>query len=297
MCLGVHHIDLMHMGIPGAIGAWAVHGPDGWIVIESGPATCWEVLRSGLESLGATPDTIAALLVTHIHLDHAGGAWRFAQLGIPVHVHTKGAAHLIDPSRLERSSRRIFGDRFDTLWGALQPCEHALVHAHEDHDIVRAGGLSFQAINTPGHADHHHAWHLLEGDGEDLFCGDAAAMVVPGTNWITIPMPPPEFRLERWLESLERIEHGPWTRLRLTHGGTQVAITEHIAQLRTSMQMQVDWIADSVSQPPKERIEAYRTWLWEQAEAHGVPESLFEQHVSPGLVSMNLAGVDRWATP
>ena len=74
MTVDVHHIDLMHLGIPGAIGAWVVKGPTGWVVIESGPASCWETLHTGLQALGVTIDQIAALLLTHIHLDHAGGA-------------------------------------------------------------------------------------------------------------------------------------------------------------------------------------------------------------------------------
>ncbi len=294
MTVDVHHIDLMHLGIPGAIGAWVAKGPTGWVVIESGPASCWETLHTGLQALGVTTDQIAALLLTHIHLDHAGGAWKFADQGIPVHVHAKGAPHLIDPSRLERSSRRIFGERFDTLWGSLQPCDQSLVVAHEHQDVVHVGGLRFQAIETPGHADHHHAWHLLDGDGGDLFCGDAAAMVVPGTDWITIPMPPPEFCLRRWMATLDHIEHGPWSRLRLTHGGTRLDLNTHIARLRTSMQHQVDWILKSAAEPFEERAAAYRSMLWAAAEADGVSRALFEQHVTPGLIDMNLAGIDRW---
>ena len=292
----IHAIDLVHMNVPGAIAAWAVEGPDGWVVIESGPASCWNTLRTGLESLGATIDNIAALLVTHIHLDHAGGAWNFVDRGIPVHVHEAGAAHLIDPSRLEKSSRRIFGERFETLWGALKPCDASRVHAYRNGDIVSAAGLQFAAIETLGHANHHHAWHLLDHDSGDLFSGDAAAMLVPGTEWITIPMPPPEFDLDVWMAAIDRIETGPWTRLRLTHGGTVADISAHLKQLRISMRDQVQWIAATAEMPPEKREQEYRKMLWKQASGAHVPESLFRDHVSPGLIKMNLGGIDLWTT-
>lgn len=288
----IEAIDLMHMNVPGAIAAWVVEGPDGWVLIESGPASCHDALRAGLERLGIKPRDLAALLLTHIHLDHAGGAWRFAQAGVPVHVHHIGVGHLVDPSRLERSSRRIFGQRFDTLWGSLEPCPEQHVHAIGDGDVVQAAGLAFMAVETPGHAAHHHAWHLL--DSEDLFSGDAAAMRVPGTAWITIPMPPPEFDLDGWMTTIDRLGDGPWRRFRLTHGGTVRDIPEHLAQLRTSMRAQVSWIQATHADDPA-RGEAYRAMLHEAAAAHEVPEALFRAHVTPGLVQMNLSGVDRWA--
>ena len=291
----IHAIDLVHMNIPGAITAWAVEGPDGWVVIESGPASCWNTLRTGLESLGATIDSIAALLVTHTHLDHAGGAWNFVDRGIPVYVHKAGAAHLIDPSRLKKSSQRIFGERFETLWGALEPCDASRVHACRDGDIVSAAGLQFAAIETLGHANHHHAWHLLDQDSSDLFSGDAAAMLVPGTEWITIPMPPPEFDLDVWMTTIDRIETGPWARLRLTHGGTVENISTHLEQLRISMRDQIQWIAATAEMPPEKRGEEYRKMLWKRASDSNVSESLFHDHVGPGLITMNLGGIDRWA--
>ncbi|MDP7029618.1 MAG: MBL fold metallo-hydrolase [Phycisphaerales bacterium] len=284
-----HAIDLMHMGVPGAISAWLVRGPAGDVLIESGPASTGETLDAGLRSLGVEPASLSALLLTHIHLDHAGGAWRLARLGVPVHVHAFGAPHLIDPSRLDRSARAIYGDRFDTLWGPLEPCPAELVHARSDGDVVHAAGLSFAAVETTGHANHHHAWHALE-TGE-LFVGDAAAMRVPGTDWITVPMPPPEFDLDRWLATLDRIEGGPWTRLRLTHGGTVQDIPSHLRQLRSSMSDQVVWITGH--QGPGRRADYLET-LRSQAARYDVPEPLFEAHVTRGLVDMNLAGVDRW---
>ncbi len=285
-----HSIDLMHMGVPGAIAAWLVRGPTGDVLIETGPASTGETLDLGLHAAGVDPASLAAVLLTHIHLDHAGGAWRFAERGVPVHVHTVGARHLIDPSRLERSARTIYGDRFDPLWGPLHPCAAELVRPIDDGDVVEAAGLAFTAIETTGHANHHHGWHLPSTG--DLFVGDAAAMRVPGTGWITVPMPPPEFDLDRWLATIDRIEAGPWTALRLTHGGTVHDIPAHLSQLRSSMRSQVDWIT---THQGDDRKAAYLAVLREQASAWGVPDDLFKTHVTRGLVDMNLAGIDRWA--
>jgi glyoxylase-like metal-dependent hydrolase (beta-lactamase superfamily II) len=287
----LHCIDLMHMGVPGAIGSWVVAGPDGWVVLESGPESTWEVLRAGLCALGVSPKDVAALLLTHIHLDHAGGAWKFAERGVPVYVHHVGAPHLIDPARLERSARRVYGDRYDQLWGPMRPCDASLIHAVSGGDIVDAAGLRFEAIESLGHANHHHAWHILSSG--DLFTGDAAGMRVPGTDWITVPMPPPEFDPVVWGQTLDRLAAGPWTQFHLTHGGTVNTTEAHLNQLRSSMNSQVDWLRKTQGMP--DRWQAYATLLQQSAAPYNVPEPLFQAHASPARLDMNLAGVDRWA--
>ncbi len=287
---GVHSIDLLHLGIPGAVASWVVEGPKGWVLIESGPASTCHTLEKGLHTLGLHLSDLSALLLTHIHLDHAGGAWQVAAHGVPVHVHAVGVRHLVDPSRLEQSARRIYGPRFDTLWGELRPIDCNLVRAASDGDIVEAAGLRFQAVETPGHANHHHAWHLLESG--DLFSGDAAAMRVPGTDWVTVPMPPPKLDLEQWTATIAILRHGPWKRLRLTHGGTVGDFASHLDQLESSMAAQVEWLKNSADMP--DRRDRYRDYLRAQSMQWGVTDELFEGHVSRGLLDMNLAGVDRW---
>jgi glyoxylase-like metal-dependent hydrolase (beta-lactamase superfamily II) len=293
--VGPHSIDLLHMGVPGAIAAWAVEGPQGWVLIESGPSCTGETLDQGLRDLGVEPEQLAALLLTHIHLDHGGGAWRFSKRGVPVYVHAAGAKHLIDPSRLERSSRQIFGDRYELLWGSMHPCDASLVHAVTDGGVIKAGGLEFEVVETLGHANHHHAWYLRTGSeaAGGLFSGDAAAMRVPGTDWLTLPMPPPEFDLDVWMKSIDRIESGPWRRLHLTHGGTVEDIPSHCEQLRASMRSQVAWVSESSGEDREDR---YRAMLWEQASTFDVPRELFDAHITPGLLGMNLTGIDRWAS-
>lgn len=292
MTVALHEIDLMHMGVPGAISAWLVSSSSGHVLIESGPASTLDALRAGLAEHGLDCADLSAVLLTHIHLDHAGGAWAIAQQGVPVHVHHLGVGHLVDPTRLNRSSKRIFQERFETLWGELQPCPEDGVHGAHDGDVVEAGGLRFQAVETRGHADHHHAWHVL--DAPDVcFAGDAAAMRLPGTQWVSLPMPPPELNIDAWTATIDRLEAGPWTRLALTHCGMVEDIPEHLAQLRAAMEQQVDWIRGSVDMPRPERRVAYAELLRASARAADVPDGLFDTHVSRGLLDMNLTGVDR----
>ncbi len=290
----VREIDLMHMGVPGAISAWLVSGDNGHVLIESGPASTLDALRRGLAAHDLRIADLSGVLLTHIHLDHAGGAWALAKEGVPVHVHHVGAPHLIDPEKLNRSARRIFEDRFDTLWGALEPCPEGLVHPAHDGDVVHVAGLTFEAIETRGHADHHHAWHLRSAP-DMCFVGDAAAMRVPGTSWITIPMPPPEFDLDRWLATLNRLGTGPWTRLYLTHGGIVTDVPDHLGRLEASLNAQVQWLLSTTDMPRDARREAYCQWLEADARPYAVAPALFHTHVSRGLLDMNMSGVDRGA--
>lgn len=289
----IHEIDLLHQGVQGAISTWLVQSDTGNVLIESGPASTLPALQAGLQRHGTDLASLDALLLTHIHLDHAGAAWAMAEHHVPVYVHTKGVSHLLDPDKLNRSSKRIFGDHFEELWGALRPCPDGSVHGVDDNHVVCAAGLKFRAVETRGHADHHHAWHLLDNDGAHCFVGDAAAMRLPGTSWITIPMPPPEFDLDAWMATIDLLEQGPWRALHLTHCGIVEDIQDHLCQLRASMRDQVDWICSNQDKAPDARRAAYKAMLKQSATAFGVPEAVFEAHVSPGLLNMNYSGVDR----
>ena len=275
------------------------------MLVESGPERSWPRLEAGLRALGITPDALSAVLLTHIHLDHAGAAWRFCELGVPVHVHSFGVRHLVEPSRLVASATRIYGDDMDRLWGRIEPCPEHLVHGAEDGTSVSAAGLSFRAVETPGHATHHHAWSLEHEDAATCFTGDAAAMLLPDSDWISIPMPPPEFDLDLWHASLDRLEGGQWDRLCLTHGGERVgreSIARHLAALRKDLDTQVRTIRQLRESCPETSLTgirdhllpAYRDWLSTTAEAAGVPAEQFGRYVTPGLLGMNLMGVCRY---
>src|SRR4051794_8639818 len=198
-------IDLMHQGLDRVIGAWEVDG----LVVDPGPEPCIESL---LEGLGGEP---RALLLTHIHLDHAGATGalvrRFPDLR--VYVHDVGAPHLVDPSKLLASAARLYGDAMERLWGEVAPVPEANV-------IALSGGETVEGmlvVHTPGHASHHVAY-LDEGRG-DAYVGDVAGVRIPPSELTIAPLPPPEVDLDAWRRSLDALRDWAPEALRLTHFG------------------------------------------------------------------------------
>ena len=197
----IHTLDLLFQNVPQAIAAYLVIGPEGPLLVETGPGSTLQNLKAQLGRHGLAPQDIGQVLVTHIHLDHAGAAGWWGQQGAQIYVHHVGAPHLIDPSRLLASAARIYGDQMDTLWGPMLPTPAEKVTAVYDGDIIQAGGLEFLALDTPGHARHHHVYRL----GNLAFTGDAAGIQLPDSRLIDLPAPPPEFELEVWQQTIDRL--------------------------------------------------------------------------------------------
>jgi glyoxylase-like metal-dependent hydrolase (beta-lactamase superfamily II) len=208
-------LDLYFKGAPHGIAAYLVTGPAGHVLIEVGPGSTLPRLHAGLAANGLTPADISAVLVTHIHLDHAGSAGWWARQGVPIHVHHLGAPHLIDPERLLSSARRIYGDQMDPLWGEFLPSPAEQVFAHHDGDVIEAAGLRFVAHDTPGHARHHFVYQL----DDVAFVGDLAGVRRPESAYLRLPTPPPEFDLPAWLASVARMRALNFSQLNLTHFG------------------------------------------------------------------------------
>ena len=163
------------------------------------------------------------VFLSHIHFDHAGAAWRFAETAT-VYVHPRGAAHLIDPTKLVESATRIFGDDMERLWGkiAAVPAEH--VKILEDNEVVRVPPFEIRAIATPGHASHHHVYHW----DDNIFGGDIAGVRI-GNGPPIPPFVPPELHIESWRESIRKIRALNATNLYLPHfGKIHGSITEHL---------------------------------------------------------------------
>lgn len=216
-------LDTRFLGIPQAIASFLVRGPAGAVIIETGPGSTLANHHAALAQHGLRPADIRAVLVTHIHLDHAGAAGWWAQQGADVYVHHLGAPHLIDPSRLLASAQRIYGDQMDTLWGAFLAAPAERVHALHDGAVIEAAGLRFTAWDTPGHAMHHLVYQLEDS----AFVGDLGGMRLPGLGHIRIPAPPPEFDREAWHASIARMRGFNLQRLYLTHFGEVTDVDEH----------------------------------------------------------------------
>jgi glyoxylase-like metal-dependent hydrolase (beta-lactamase superfamily II) len=219
----------MHLGRDRVIGAWEVQPG---VIVDPGPASCSHTLLAGVE---AEP---RALLLSHIHLDHAGAAGTLvrANPGLQVHVSEIGAPHLVDPTKLERSARRLYGDTFDDLWGELAPVPEANVH------VVGENTIGLDTFPTSGHASHHVSY--LSADGT-LYAGDAAGVRIQPERYVAPPTPPPDFDLETWNRTIDEIERRRPERLALIHFGVVEEPQPHLEELRRRL---TEWAADVLPQ-------------------------------------------------
>jgi glyoxylase-like metal-dependent hydrolase (beta-lactamase superfamily II) len=218
-------IDLHHLGAERVIGCYLLETDDGPALFDCGPTTGIPALKTGLSERGLELTDIRHLLLSHIHLDHGGatGVLVREHPALQVHVSPVGAPHLIDPGRLERSARRLYGEAFDDLWGELAPVPEANVHAVGDNTV----GL--ETFPTTGHASHHVSY--LSKDGM-LYAGDAAGVRIQPDDYVAPPTPPPEFDLAGWDRTIDELERRRPNRLALIHFGVVDDPEPHLEQLR-----------------------------------------------------------------
>lgn len=201
---GVTRIDHGWRGA-GFIASYLIEDGSGLALVEAGPASTLDTLLAGIRAVGRDPAELTHILLTHIHLDHAAAAGHLARIApaARVVVHPLGAYHLADPSRLLASAARIYGEHMDALWGTMLPVDPARIDDVADGAAVRVGGRTLHAVDTPGHADHHHAWH--DADAGLVFSGDVGGIRLDGAPHVRPPTPPPDVDTEKWLASLDRL--------------------------------------------------------------------------------------------
>jgi glyoxylase-like metal-dependent hydrolase (beta-lactamase superfamily II) len=223
----VEPIDLVH-GTSGIVACYLLETEGGPALFDCGPTTCIEHLEAGLAERGLRLEGVNHLLLSHIHLDHAGAAGVLVRKhpGLQVHVSDVGAPHLIDPGKLDASARRLYGDAFDELWGELAPVPAENVH------VVGERVLGLECFPTPGHAWHHVSY--LDTDGT-LYAGDAAGVRLEGARFVMPPCPPPEIDLEAWDRTISEIERHTPVRLALIHFGVIDDVIAHLASLRETL--------------------------------------------------------------
>jgi glyoxylase-like metal-dependent hydrolase (beta-lactamase superfamily II) len=212
-------VDVKHLGRERVICAYEIDG----LVVDPGPATCVDTL---LEAVGE----VRGLLLTHIHLDHAGATGvlvrRFPD--IPVYVHERGAPHLVDPSKLLASATRLYGEEgMARLWGEVAPVPEANVRPLAGGEVIEG---AFRVAYTPGHASHHVAY-LHEPTGR-AYVGDVAGVRVPPAEFVVPPTPPPDIDLELWDASLDIVAGWRPEALCLTHFGAFTDVERHLAEVR-----------------------------------------------------------------
>jgi glyoxylase-like metal-dependent hydrolase (beta-lactamase superfamily II) len=218
----------MHKGYARNVGCYLVETDDGHALFDCGPATCIPALKAGLAERGLELADVRHLLLSHIHLDHAGAAGSLVREhpALQVHVSAVGAPHLSDPSRLEASARRLYGSEFDTLWGELAAVPDENVH------VVGDDVLGLQCFPSTGHASHHVS--MLHADGT-LYAGDSCGVRIAPARFVLAPTPPPDIDLEAWDRTITETERREPARLALTHFGTFDDVEEHLNRLRGTL--------------------------------------------------------------
>lgn len=230
-------IDLKFQGSSGVIATGVIEGPSGIGLVDPGPSSTLHALESGLEALGHRLEDVKALLLTHIHLDHAGSSGTLAARvpSLRVYVHQRGAPHMADPTRLMDSAGRLYGDKMDELWGEMRPVPADRLHVLTGGERLEMIGRTLQVAYTPGHASHHVSY--LDHSTGIAFVGDTAG-IRQVHDYITAPTPPPDIDLEAWEPSLQTIEGWRPSALFITHFGTITGVTDHLRRFRTALDAQ-----------------------------------------------------------
>jgi len=243
----VRVIDVKHLGRPNVIGCWQV----GEALVDPGPESSLETL---LRALG--DERPRALLLTHIHLDHAAATGALVRRwpDLEVYVHERGAPHLVDPSKLLASAERLYGDAMERLWGEIVPVPETNVRPLAGGETV----LGMRVAYTPGHASHHVSY--LHEDSGTAFVGDVAAVKIPGVELVVPPTPPPDIDVETWIDSIETVEGWAPERLALTHFGAVDDPLPHLAlvkeRLREEAQLARDLSEAAYESRHRERVTA-----------------------------------------
>lgn len=228
---GISYLDLNFLGVPRVIATAVLHGPGGAAIVDPGPTSTLPALRAALDRAGVRMADVRALLLTHIHLDHAGasGTLVHENPGLRVYVHEKGAPHMADPSALIASATRLYGDQMERLWGDVRPVAPDALVVLSGGERLAAGGRDLDVAYTPGHASHHVSYFVR--DAGIAFVGDTAGVRLLPAGIVVPPTPPPDIDLEIWRESLARIEAWGADTLFITHFGPHRPVGAHLTEL------------------------------------------------------------------
>jgi len=261
-------IDLNFQGKTQAIASYLIRDGDAVVLIESGPGSTLSALEAGLANEGLSFRDLTHVLLTHIHLDHAGAAGWLSQQGAEIYVHPIGAPHLLNPEKLIASATRIYGDKMDQLWGEFLPVAQNQLKIPKDAEEIVIGSLRFLPINTPGHAEHHYSYIF-----EDIcFSGDVGGVRIPGFQYLRAPMPPPELHFGRWRDSLALLKGMKFSRIAPTHFGIYEDVEWHLRSLDETLAGMERWLEKVMERDPS--IEELRNEFTDYMESESREKNL-----------------------
>jgi glyoxylase-like metal-dependent hydrolase (beta-lactamase superfamily II) len=236
LAAGLSYVDLDFRGVPEIIATAVMHGPGGVALIDPGPSSTLPALRRSLDRAGIAVRDVTALLLTHIHLDHAGGSGTLVRDNprLRVYVHEKGAPHMVNPEKLIASATRLYGDNMDRLWGEFRPVPPEAIVTLTGGERIEAAGRALDVAYTPGHASHHVSYFVR--DTGIAFVGDTAGIRRRPIGFVLPPTPPPDIDIDQWHESLARIGEWQADTLFLTHFGPWSPTAPHLTEFADQLE-------------------------------------------------------------
>ena len=287
----IHTIDLYFQGHPHSIASYLIEHNGEIAIVETGPHSTLPNLLKGIQALGFRAKNVKQVFLTHVHLDHAGAAWYFAQLGAKVYVHPAGEKHLIDPTKLYNSAKMIYQDQMESLWGQMNPIPADQVQIIQNGEQVPFAGTYLTAWHTPGHAVHHIAWQW----GKDLFTGDVAGVKILGGPAVP-PCPPPDINIEDWIASIQLIKRLGVKRLHLAHFGEVAFVQRHLTALAHRLAHWAVWMEPYYKQgvSQAEVTPKFMAFTMKELKRGGVSKELLEVYENANPSWMGVAGLMRY---
>ncbi len=285
-------IDLKFLNHKGTIAVYLIPYSGGAVLVESGPGSTIETVKEGLAAHNLAPKNVTHVLLTHIHLDHAGAAGWLSRQGAQVFVHPAGIAHLLDPKKLLESARRLYGEPMDSLWGEFLPVSKANLTEINDGEEIAVGELHFKALHTPGHAKHH-ICYLLD---DICFSGDEGGIRMPGPLYLRLPFVPPETNLNDWRSSLVKLQKAGSRRIAPTHFGIYNDASSHLSLALRVLDETERWLeAEMLSDPSIEILRKhFMELVLEQGRIQGVSDYVLEGYYLANPTWMSADGLARY---
>jgi len=288
----VHDIGLDFQGKLFAISSFLIETSEGPILVESGPYSTIQSLEKGIQKCGYQTTDIKHVLLTHIHLDHAGASWYFAEQGAQIYLHPIGYKHMHDPSKLLASAKMIYGDMMEQLWGTLKPIAADRLTIAEDGMKLTIGEHTFKAIYSPGHAKHHIAWH----SDNIIFTGDVAGICIK-SGPVVPPCPPPDINIEDWTASIQKIlaikEVDTYY---LTHGGKVSNCNTHMEKLQQMLEAYANFMLPhyKAGSPVQDVVQPFNDFVKELLLKNGATQNDLETYETANPSFMAVAGLLRY---
>lgn len=243
---GIAFVDLMFRSTPRIVATAVIQGPRGVALLDPGPTSTLPTLEAELDKSGITLRDVTDIVLTHIHLDHAGATGTLVRRNpaLRVFVHERGAPHMVDPAKLLASAGRLYGDQMETLWGEVAPVPASALTSLAGGERIEAGGRRFEVAYTPGHASHHVSY--FNDETGLAFVGDTAGIKRTASGMVLAPTPPPDIDLEIWEVSLGKIEAWRPDTLFVTHFGPASPYAPHLHALREHLYFTADLVRESL---------------------------------------------------